>query len=176
MFAKVEPVNHNHVIYDSIDKIILNSQYRVLAFDGDADGTILNPNFPLNVIQNKKILFKSIKLIPYANNNLSFDVFFNATTGEQFQVPPDARLINVIDSFTTGTAINIIVNAQPLQIFTSTNTLSYSADLFKDNIYYLYRASLQTLDVSVDTEVFQDLSAPAVAVPQIKVEIECYLF
>jgi hypothetical protein len=43
----------------------LKSQYKMLLFSGRADGTDLVPGFDFQIINNKKVVIKSIKIVPY---------------------------------------------------------------------------------------------------------------
>lgn len=161
-------------MFSPLENIIINSQYRVIAFSGRANGTFLNQNFLFNAIDKKRMLIKSIRLIPYAF--VQTDVLWNSTTGDQFSVPPLARIPTVIDTFTTSPRITIEINGTRQDIFPSVTPGAYTMDLFVDNIYSNYKSKVSTLNVSVLGDVFVDLPTGTPGAPTIKVLIECYSY
>ena len=159
----------------SIEDIILNSDYKVLSWFGESDGTTLNQNFDNAIIKDKKMLIKSFKIVPYAQ--AESDLFFNRTAGDHFTVPGLGRLTNVFD-ITTGTEIRIIINGANIGMFPidPAQDQFYPLDLFIDNVYYHYRNFIDTMNIQVDGEIFIDLDVGTTGVPFIKVIIECYLY
>lgn len=160
--------------FSPLENIIINSQYKILAFSGRADGTTLGRNFLLNSVVNKRMLIKSVKLIPYAF--IQTDVLWNATSGDQFAVPGLAKIPTVIDTFTTSSRISLIINGTRQNIFASNIGGAYTLDLFVDNIYFNYKARIETIDFQVTGDIFTDLPAGTTGNPLIKVLIECYSY
>jgi len=160
---------------NSLDSIILNSQYTCLVFWGRSDGSQLVQNFNQLIIRGKRILIKSIRILPYAFADS--DVFYNATTGDHYTVPGGGRLINVVDDMTTSARIEFFINEFLMNFFpTYIGTQGYPLDLFLDNIYYNFKEKVESLRISVDGNVYTDLSGVAQNNPWIKLLVECYLY
>lgn len=158
-----------------LESIILNSKYQILVFQGRSDGANLQPNFNINIIRGMRVLIKSIRLIPYAFSES--DVFFDNTNTVHFTVPAGGRLINVVDEFSTTARIDLFVNGGLLPIFpTYIGNIGYPLDLYVDNIYFYYKAKVETINMSVTGNVMIDLNTGAVEAPNLKVLIECYIF
>ena len=170
-----EEIEQIKKVFSPLENIVLNSQYVVLPFFDRADGNNLSLGFALNLIQNKRMLIKSVRLIPYAFAEM--DVLYNDTAGDHFTIPALARIPeSVIDTLTTSTRIEIEINGTTQNLFPSLGNQAYNMDLFVDNIYYNYKAPINNLNVRVTGEVFTDLDAGTVDNPSIKVLIECYLY
>jgi hypothetical protein len=167
-------------ISDQIDKklltaleifsIPLKSQYRVFTFNGRADGTALSINFNLADYQNRYIVIKSIRFVPYSFGN-TVDILFSDGTSET--IPTNTRLTRVIDDFVVGTTINFSINGNKL-FFLDGSTNGYPIDLFLDNIFYKVPERLQSIEISVNSRIDNDLLGALIA-PNIKVVFECYV-
>lgn len=149
----------------------LKSEYRILEWDGVANGTPLafGGGFTIADIRNRVMIIKSFKLIPYyAHDGIDFN-FSDGTTETVFN---NTRINRLFDFITVGTNIDFILNGVPLVMFMADD---YPADLFVDNIYYKYPENLQTIVVQVNMRVVEDLSTGAAATPNVRVVVECYL-
>jgi len=161
----------------SLDDLVLNGDYKVLMFWGRSDGSNLAPNFNINMINDRAMLIKSIKLVPYAFTD-STDVFFDETNTVHYTVPAGGRLINLIDEYSTGSRINLVINGTQQPIFpTYLAVLGYPLDFFIDNIYYLYSEKINQFSISVNGVIIDDLDPLNVhtEAPNLKVFVECYL-
>ena len=161
-----------------ISKLPLISQYRVLVWDGRANGTLeLTPRFTFADIQNKYVVIKSIRLVPY--NFGDYVDFYTTPDGVTFNtetIQNNLRMNRVFDDFVFGTSINFLINNNPLPIFVP-NSLCYPLDLWIDNVFYLYPARIETLNIFVNSRVEQDISGVAggLVAPNVRFVVECYL-
>jgi len=165
----------------SIFSVALQSTYKLLSFEGLADGSVMTPQFDLNEIQGKTLIIKSIRLIPYAPaggaiTDISLDdgaSTFVETLGGNI------RLDRITDYFTEGTAIRLLLNGSPCTIFSTvfTNTTGqYIPDLWEDNIFYKFPTKLQTIELAIFSTVSDNLVTPTASViPNMRVLIGCYL-
>jgi len=165
----------------NIFSIPLISQYRALIFSGLADGSPMTPQFDLDMLTNKIMVVKSIRLIPYASDDIvDFYVSDGVSTFKE-TLPVNIRLNNVLDQFNEGTSIRILINGTPLPIFSnvfSSPTGEYFPDLWLDNIYYKYPEQINSngMSVQIFSTVVDDPSNPTASVIlNMKVLIECYL-
>ena len=158
--------------------IPLIGEYKVISFHGNANGTALTLSGGILIadMQNRIFVLKSIRLIPhYSAEGIDIALSDGVTTSTE-TIPLDARIERVFDFITIGTRINLSINGARSSMFSATGAAGgYTADLFLDNIFYKYPEKLQSLELSVDTRVIQDLVVQAEATPRIKVIIECYL-
>jgi len=153
----------------------LISQYRVLLFYGTANGGNLNLAFPIEVLQDHPVVIKRVKLIPYAGD-ATIDFFVSdGTTSNSETLAARMRLTRVIDDFNNGAIINFLINDVPIGIFPSDAAGGYPMDLDIDNIYYYYSEKVQTFNVGVDGDIFEDLEAGSTGQPFIKVLVEVYI-
>lgn len=176
---------------DSLDKRLSNlekmfeafsipliGEYKVISFHGNANGTPLTLSGGITIadMQNRIFVLKSIRLIPhYSAAGVDISLTDGVTVTNEL-TSLDQRIERVFDFITIGTRINFSINGARSSMFSATGAAGgYTADLFLDNIFYKYPEKLQTLAVSVDTRVIQDIEVPAQATPRIKVIIECYL-
>jgi len=158
----------------TLEDIILNGQYVVLAWQGEANGANLTQMFLNSIIVDKKLLIKSFRIIPYAL--VESDVFFNRTSVEHFTVPVDARLINVIDLFTDAARINVNINGGGAPIFPTISNAAFPLDLFVDNIYYHCKTPITKIEVQITGQILINLDVATPDAPNVKVIMECYLF
>lgn len=155
----------------------LISSYRVLVFWGTSNGGLLNLAFNIADLEGRSIVIKSVRLVPYARDNVE-DFFVNdGTVSNTETIPARARLTRVIDDFTASTIIDFLINGVPIGIFPSTGDGGYPADLHIDNIYFWYREKVQTFTVAVTSNVYTDLEAGTLGSGGffIKVVVEVYI-
>lgn len=160
-----------------LDDLVLNGDYKCLMFFGRSDGSNMIPNFNVDMIRDRAMLIKSVRLIPYAFTD-STDVFFDETNTIHYTVPAGGRLINLIDEYSTSTRINIIINGMQQPILpTYIGNVGYPLDFFVDNIYYLYPEKIFEMDVNANGVIIDDLDPLNVhtEAPNLKFLIECYL-
>lgn len=160
--------------------IPLISQYRCLVFDGLADGSNMTPRFDTQTLNNKIMVIKSIRLIPYASNDIvDFYVSDGGALTFKETIPINIRLNNILDQFNERTGIRILINDVPVPFLTTVQTAAtgfYPADLWLDNIFYKYEFPVNNMTVSVFSTVVDDPSNPAASViVNMVVLIECYL-
>ena len=165
----------------SIFSVALQNQYRLLSFEGLADGSNMVAQFDLQEIQGKEIIIKSIRLIPYAPGAGGI-VDISMTDGASTFIETlggNVRLDRITDLFNEGTSIRIMLNGVPCPIFSqnfSNATGQYIPDLWEDNIFYRYPAKIQTLTCGVFATVTNNLVTPgASVVVNMRVLIGCYL-
>lgn len=168
-------------IDDSLDSSLnlfnlpLKSTYKCLVFFGRADGTDLTPGFNINVVLNRTIVIKSIKIVPYyfgVGVDISLDdgagtVINEATYNNQ-------RINRLFDDFVAGTRVVFQINGSTIDFFPSPGNF-YPLDLYLDNILYLFPAKVETMNFQVASNVINDLTTGALVNPNVKVLIECYL-
>lgn len=149
----------------------LKSEYRILEWDGRADGTDLafGGGFAITDIQKRVMIIKSFRLIPYYSAD---GIDFNFSDGTTETVFNNTRINRLFDFITAGTNIDFILNDIPLVMFMADD---YPADLFVDNVYYKFHEKIQSIAVRVNMRVVQDLSTGAAATPNVRVVVECYL-
>ena len=158
---------------DELDLLSLpfKSTYRVLSWQGAADGTLLTPDFNLVDIIGKLLVIKSIKLIPYYSA-AAVDMYVNdgATTNAE-TVPINARIDRLFDVFGQGTLLNLRINGGPVNLFNAV----FPLDVDLQNIYFKYPEKIQDLTLQVTALVIMDLEAATTQNPNIKVNMEVYL-
>lgn len=164
------------LMQNSIESIVLNSKYVVLTFVGFSTGVVdLTHYFQDDIILNNRFLFKSIKLIPFAEEG-QMDELFNVTSLEHFIVKENARLTKVVDDFTSLGHIKIFINGVDLNLFPSVAAGGQVLDLFVDNIYYNYKAPIASIDVNVLGSIVDNFDAQTTDTVKIKVLIEGYVY
>ena len=160
----------------SLEEIILKSNYKALIFYGDANGLPLGQGFNISDLQGRSILIKSIRLFLYVQEGgVDFFMTDGVDTNKE-TIPTRARIIRVFDDFINGAQIKLVINSVPSGLFPISAEGGYPADLFLDNIYYLVKEKLETLSLSVDVRVFDDISTGMTSRPFIKVLLECYTY
>jgi len=160
---------------NSIDKIVLNSRYYCLSFSGFTTGvTDFTNNFDISLLRNHKLLIKSIKLIPFAS--ATTDEFYNATSGDQFQVLENMKLNRPIDYFTSAGKISIKINSVDVPLFPNTTSNFQVLDLFVDNIYYNHKTPVQNIKVNIDGDMVDDIPADSSNYVKMKVLMEVYSY
>lgn len=166
------------ILKESLDLINLplKSQYKILAWQGTSDGTLLTPQFDVNILIGRSIVIKSFRIIPYYPPGLNpmIDIAFSDGTTET--IPNSSRINRLFDVGTVGTGVTFLMNGTNV-IFDSLIALPLPLDLWIDNIYYKYPQRLGTnaITLSVDGDVVTDLSLGTVAACTVKVIVECYL-
>lgn len=167
-------------IYDletksSLEKIILNSRYFCLSFSGFTTGvTDFTNNFDISILRNHKLLIKSIKLVPFAS--ATTDEFYNAGSGDQFQVLENMELKRPINYFTSVGKISIRINNVDVPLFPNTTSNFQVLDLFVDNIYFNYNKNLQSIAVNIDGDLVDDIPADSTTHAKMKVLMEVYSY
>ncbi len=162
--------------FTSLLELPLKSHYRVITFFGAADGAILNQGFDIAALQQRTLVIKSVKLIPYnatIGTIVDFFVTDGVTNNEEI-LPVESRLPRVIDNFTSGTVIDFLINGVPIGIFPSAGVGGYPIDLHVDNIYYWFKERVETFDISI-TGFISHARTGALITPNMKVVVEIYL-
>jgi hypothetical protein len=161
---------------NSIESIVLNAKYVVLTFVGFTTGVVNLQHFFLDdIILNKRLLIKSIKLIPFALNN-GTDELFNDTSNDHFIINENARITKCIDAFTSAGHIQLFINGVDLNLFPSVAAGGQVLDLFVDNIYYNYKAPISSIDMNILGSIVENLENQAEDTVKIKVLIEAYTY
>jgi hypothetical protein len=149
----------------------LKSQYRVINFSGTADGTVLTPRFNILDFNNKYLIIKSFRCVPYYASE-AIDFLFSDATSET--IPAGDRINRIFDNFTTGASFRMQINEANIQMFEPFGNEQYNLDLFLDNIYYLYPEKLQSLNCYCNARIDSDLGG-TLASPYVKIILEIYL-
>ena len=108
----------------------LKSQYKMLLFSGRADGTDLVPGFDFQIINNKKVVIKSIKIVPYyfgIGVDISLDDGAGTVINENTYA--NQRINRLFDDFVSGTRIRFFINGSSINFFPSDGVL-YPLDIF----------------------------------------------
>ena len=165
----------------SIFSVALQNQYRLLSFEGLADGTNMTPQFDIQELRGKELIIKSIRLIPYAPGGGGI-VDISLTDGVSTFIETlggNIRLDRITDLFNEGTSIRILINGTPCPIFSqnfSNATGQYIPDLWEDNIFYRYPAKLEQISCAIFSTVTNNLVTPGASVVlNMRVLIGCYL-
>lgn len=164
----------------SIEDIILNSEYKILTFFGNANGvSALTRAFDENLILNKNILIKGIHFFAYYVND-SEDVNYNAGATTEI-IPAGGRVSRNLDTYVNldGSAhfcrININGASKILNVITGLEAGTIPVDLSVDNIYS-YHKDVKSIEIFLNTEVFETLTTPGTGQePNVKVVFECYI-
>lgn len=159
----------------SIEDIILKSEFVVLGFFGLADGNAnLSKSFDDSIFNSKKVLIKSLRIVPYYSAN-SIDMLFSDGTSET--IVAGTRINRVFDSYTGAVAsyLRLLINSKS-EIFKTTSAAVVNllpSDFEMDNIYALYE-QVSTMNILC---YFEDSGADnSPTNPNVKVYIECYIF
>ena len=177
----------NKQIQDNLDlfSLPLKSKFRYFCFNGLADGSDLFPNFIPADIQGKTLVIKSIKIVGFypvgAGTHQDFYVTDGVTTNEEL-LPGNCRINRLFDLYSNGTVLSIFLNGSAVQILPTSAPIvppfvtgNCTLDLDLDNVYFKFGAKLTSFNVSVISEIFDDLVTPGTTVPNVKVFIGCYL-
>jgi hypothetical protein len=161
---------------DSIESIVLNSKYVVLTFVGFTTGVVNLQHFFLDdVILNRRLLIKSVKLIPFALAD-AVDELYNLTTGDHFVINENARITKCVDAFTSTGHIQLFINGVDVNLFPSVAAGGQVLDLFVDNIYYNYKAPIASIDMNILGSIVSNFETQAEDTVKIKVLIEAYSY
>lgn len=159
----------------SIFSLPLISQYKLLLWNGQANGVNMIPNFPLADIQGKLIVIKSIRVVPYYNGaGIDITLDDGATVANEV-VWNASRIDRLFDDYANGAYINLSINNIILPLFTNIGISGFPLDLNIDNIFYKFPATIQNIDFQINARVINDLTTGALVVPLVKAYIECYL-
>ena len=138
----------------------LISQFKYLQFNGRADNVNLIPNFNFSEIQGKYIIIKGIKIVPYYED-ASIDMYLGVATET---IPGNCRINRVFDAFAFGTNLTIFINEVAARIFPQYTAIvppfvggNVPLDLDDDNIFYKYPEKISSLDIAVDSLIFNDI-------------------
>jgi len=161
-----------------LENIILNSQYHCLAYAGQA-GQVVPRNIPASfnqeILANKNVLIKSIKLIPYAWEN-TIDLSLSDGTTET--VPPNMRLQRTMERFSAAVDIRLIINGGFVNVFSidAGGNNWFPLDLSVDNIYYNYKSKVQTIGFEVAALNFVNWANTGADGLNVVVLLECYTY
>lgn len=158
----------------------MQSQFRVLQFDGFATGVPLTPNFNINEIRGRTIVIKGIKVQPFYSDAVNVDISLtDGVTTNNETIPVNYSIERVFEFYGGATWLNILINGQTIPIFqpfdgvTNNGNASLTTDL--DNIFYKYPAKLETLDCNCIGVVYSNIDLGLSSNPLVKVFIQCYL-
>jgi len=160
---------------NSLDQLILSSQFKVLCFSGTSNGANLTLRNSFSEIQNRILIFKSFRIIPYYSADGKDIALTDGVTTNTETVYNNTRIERLFDFLTTGTRIVLEINGGVAPVFTVPGAEGYPLDLFIDNMYYKIPTPLQSINIRVTGTCVQDLTTGASATPNIKVIVECYL-
>jgi hypothetical protein len=164
-----------------LEDIILKADYRVLGFFGTA-GTIavplaLSPAFNQSIVSEKKLLIKAVHVIPYADD-VAIDIELNdgATTTTE-TITANMRLNRVWDLFGNSLTLRIRINGDVIAMFPTdgSGNAFLPMDLSIDNIFYVHRKIVQTIEVDAGG-LFADDFAGGSQSPNLYVLLECYIY
>lgn len=158
------------------------SQFKYLQFNGLADGTPLVPNFDPASIVGRDLILKAVRIVAY-NDSPQVDLFLtDGVTTNSETIPANARINRLFDSFGDGTELLININGSIIPVFQNFTPFvpplvggNVPLDLDIDNIFYQYGAKIVSLNVSVNTLIFNDIITPTQDIPNVKVFLQCYL-
>jgi len=160
----------------------LISQFRVFQFSGRADNSLLTPNFNLVDIQGRILVIKGIKIVPYYED-ASVDLFLSdGVTDNAETIPANCRVNRIFDVYDYGCQLSVFLNGTRLAMFPTEVFIIPPAgdgnvpiDLDIDNIFYKYPEKIQTFDMSLDAQIFEDILNNTVDNPLVKIFVQCYL-
>lgn len=153
----------------------LISQYKLLLWNGQANGINMIPNFPIADIQGKFIVIKSIRVVPYYNGGgIDITLDDGATVANEV-VWNGSRIDRLFDDYANGAYFNLSINNIILPLFTNVGISGFPLDINLDNIFYKFPAAIQNIDFQINARVINDLTTGALVVPLVKAYIECYL-
>ena len=160
----------------SIVDLPLKSQYRVLHWYGLADGTNLTQGFQINDLVNRYVVLKSFKITAYGVG-VFVDFYVNDGVVSNVEtIPALTRINRLFDSYEQSAAISMVINGSPLGMFNSIAPLvQFPLDMDLDNIFYLFKAKVQTWEIQVNASVVDDIENNTRVDPNIKVVCECYI-
>jgi len=182
--------NKNNILNDpgilkpdeSIFSLALRSQFRLLSFEGPADGSDMVQQFDAGELVGKVMTIKSVRLIPYApaaGGITDTSLVQGAGVPNVETLGANIRLERITDQFNAGTSIRFLINETPISIFSQTfsnATGQYIPDLWEDNIFYKFPAKVQNLRLGVFSNVADNLVTPAASVVlNMRVLLGCYL-
>jgi len=160
----------------SIENIVMNGRYHLLGFIGFATGVAsLTAMFNQSIILNKKMLIKSIRLVPFASGDT--DELYDDTNTVHYIIKENARITKCVDEFTTSPCeIDIRINGGSLNIFPSNANGGPLLDTFVDNIYVLIPKLINSMEIFITGLIVDNFETQNNANPKMKVFIECYIF
>lgn len=163
----------------------LISKFKYLQFNGIADGTRLVPNFNMADLQGRILILKGIKIVPYYPPggvvNQDFYVTDGATVNQEL-IPGNTNINRLFEDFGYGCKLSVLISGYSVDIFPQYTPIvpplvdgNCPLDLDIDNLFYKYPEKIESLNISVDAQVFNVLNVPAQIVPYVKVFVQCYL-
>ena len=161
----------------TVNELPLKADYRVLLWYGRTDGSEFKLGFRIGDIQDKRVILKSFKVYPYYYVDAE-DFFVDDGVVQNAEViPANARINRLFDEYANESArFRVIINGNPTAIFNNLNNASgYPLDLQLDNIFHLFPETIQTWDVLVNAQIFDDLQAQTTETCNVKVVCEVYL-
>lgn len=170
----------NEELSNKIDLVTLplKTAYKVLMWYGLGNGAApLTPSFNIQEIQGKVITIKAVRIFNYYNAD-AIDLWLDdgAGTNNTEEIETGYRINRLFDRWGSGTQIQFVINGAPISTFAQAAGVShYPADLDLDNIFYEFPSKVQTWDVTVFTEILEDLMNKTVSSPLVKVMVECYI-
>jgi hypothetical protein len=147
------------------------STYRVLSFEGLANGVFLTPGFSIDDIRGKTMVIKSFKIIPYYANAAVDMYVTDGITVNQETIPINARIDRLFDRTTSGTFIVLQINGSPLNLFNA----KFPLDLDLQNIYFKYPEKIQELSLQITGIIYGDINLSTLQTPKVVVNMEVYL-
>ena len=161
-----------------IEDIILRSEYKILAFAGESDGTSLTAMFDASLFENKKMILKSIQFIPYYVAN-SEDVRYSDGTTET--ILASMRINRVFDWYGNPAVDTyrsyIAINDRPIISINNANQQgSLPIDFKVDNIYYLVPNTVKDITIQNEAESVNNISTGGRSRANLKCFLEVYLF
>lgn len=160
----------------SINDLQRKADYRVITWYGLADGANLNLGFNIGDFQNRYVVLKSFKIIPYTQiATQDFYVNDGVVTNSEL-IPMLTRINRLFDTYENSTAIEMILNGAPVKIFSNVAPLTrYPLDLDIDNVFCLLNAKIQTWNLAITGVICDDLENNTTNNPYLKVVVECYI-
>lgn len=161
----------------TLQELLMKSQYRCLVFTGVADGVVdLTPSFNISDLQDRYLIIKSVRLVPYTDVAYIDFVVDEAGVSWTETIPIDTQVNRIFGSFGDSAHIVMRLNGVPNKMFSqSTTENDFPADLHVDNIFYLFPEKLLDWTFNVTINLIQNLETAAESNPNVQVVVECYL-
>lgn len=161
----------------TLQQMLLRSQYRCLTFYGAADGAAdLTPNFNIADLQDRYLIIKAVRLVPYCDQAYVDFVVAEAGVTWTETIPITGQVNRIFGTYPDSCSIIMTINNIPNKMFSQVATEnSYPADLQIDNIFYLHPEKLVNWTFNVDMNLINNLETAAESNPNIQVVVECYL-
>ena len=191
-YEKINPVysdREQKIRDDKFEKALdifslpLISQYRFYQFSGRADNSLLTPNFNLADIQNRILVIKGIKIVPYYEDASIDLTLSDGVTVNNETIPANCRINRIFDVYDYGCQLTVIINGGAVPLFPQEVVIvppfadgNVPIDLDLDNIFYKFPERITNFQMRLDAQIFESIvGGGAVDNPLVKIFVQCYL-